>query len=659
LFCLVVLTWALTLVSTEANADQGLRVLSIPPASAGRGQVQLEVTDPAVEALLQRSTSPEVFRAVTGVGSARVEAVHGVANTGRVVTVLAFDQSGSFAKYWPQAFALAKGTYPALLGKTNNHLARVMTFGVRSTPSEAVTTEAELKQLLESVSEQKANQPATRLKAFILDAAKLAATDVPQAQGGVREVVVFTDAGEESDAYGVQELVHDARELGVRIHVVAFYKSSGSATRLAPHLDQMKRLAEGTGGRFMQVDDNQQALTALASTSDSASHTYWLDLSFCGLPGSPTTFDDKFSLEVNDAGHRLGWAEPVTFHQQALGAALAACSTSGATTNPNSPTASNNGHTTATQPATTAGSNANSNSNSNSPTNPTANPNANPNANANPNSPTNPGSNANPNWNPNWNPLTTAGSSPDSSTAPAPQDEHFPWWWVVFALLVVAGLLWAMRRREEPEPVVAPPVKPPATPNAVTAPTTPAATPNAPPVANPNPPVATATPNAASAWSDPFASLPETKLVVVRGPSGIEPFYRLHKREFSIGAAAGEVDLVVDLPQLSGKHATFQLFQTGNVFVVDERSTNGTFVDGRKLAAGERVQLRPGQTIQLSRSFEVRLEQPGTSTQAASPSPSPIASGANANNAAPEPEQQPTRNKAKTIYAPIGDRDKE
>jgi predicted component of type VI protein secretion system len=160
-------------------------------------------------------------------------------------------------------------------------------------------------------------------------------------------------------------------------------------------------------------------------------------------------------------------------------------------------------------------------------------------------------------------------------------------------------------------------------------------------------------PAATLAWTDPFVSLPETRLLVVRGPAGLVPSYRLHKREFVVGGASGpEVDLVVPIPQVSGRHATFQVYPTGTVFLIDQHSTNGTFVEGRQLAAGERVQLLAGQLVQLSRQLELRLEQPGL----AAPGPTPMATG---ESAVPGALEEGKRAKARTIYSPLSDRDKE
>jgi hypothetical protein len=230
---------------------------------------------------------------------------------------------------------------------------------------------------------------------------------------------------------------------------------------------------------------------------------------------------------------------------------------------------------------------------------------------------------------------------PVSEQAPS----GWPWWLLVLLLLGLGLLLLLVlivllaRRRSAPDSAPAP--------NQEAKPATPPVP--EPPPAQPEPP-----PAAPAVWKDPFATLPETRLRVTGGPPGLEPFYRVHKSSFTIGARSGEMDLAVDLPQLSGHHATVQLFKAGNVFVKDENSTNGTFVDGRRLNPGERVQVKPGQTIRLSQHLELTLEQPGLQPSAESPPAGvPIAAAPPVAAAdAPQPAAETPQAKARTIYAP-------
>jgi hypothetical protein len=561
-------------------ADNGLTVLAAPPASAGQMRLLVEATDPALQKELRATgASTDRFQVIVDNAGAQVSTVRRMAETreGRY-TVLAFDQSKSFSAYWPSAFELAREYANALGVRTRNHTVSVMTFGQGKRTHCEETSAAGLDRCLAKVERLGTRQLVTRLKFYIQEAVREAARQQPLSRGGSREVIVFTDAGEESNALNLKKLASDARELGVRIHVVVFSRQ-GSRKGIAQRLDEMSQLAAGSGGRYIQVGD-VDARKALAGLVGSLEHLYWLDVAFCGV--KPGQRSDRLSVEALSGHTRTAWSDPVSFRQSAEGQATAACP--GSVAPGPSPTPSS----TASRPGTSGSA-----------------PQPEPGTGSRPDAPAgSPGSSSRPGM---------AAGTPVSESA----RQGFPWWLLLLILglgllLLLALVLILSRRRSTPASAPAP---------VQVAPPVPA------PLAEPSRPEPA--PVAPSEWKDPFATLPETRLVVTRGPSGLEPFYRVHKSSFTIGARSGEMDLAVDLPQLSGHHATVQLFKAGNVFVKDENSTNGTFVDGRRLNPGERVQVRPGQSIRLTQHLELTLVQPGL-----------------------QPAEAP-RAKARTLYAPV------
>lgn len=531
-------------------AENGLRVLAVPPATGGTTRLQVEVLEPGLDASLRPQASPDRFRVVVDAAGGRVTGVRRMADEAQDgYTILAFDQSGSFAAYWQQAFTLADAYAQAMRGRAHHSFA-VMTFGVNKVLNcEAPSADA-LIACLPGVKKFGAAQKATRLKFYIQEAVREAARKLPLAKFGSREVIVFTDAGDESQALDVHAVASEARELGVRVHVVCFTRNSKGAT-LAPRLDEMQQLADGSGGHYLQVEDTKDPAQAVAELAWSLDKLYWLDVAFCGV--KPGQTHDQISVEALTGGARTHWSDSVRFRQSVEGNAAQPCEAA-----PLAPTA-----------------------------------------------------------------------APEQPAA-APQ-ASVPWKWLLLGLgglIALLLLVLLLRRKPEPQaPVVA------------AAPPAPAPAPT--PVAEPAP----APP--AAPWRDPFVTLPETRLVVKRGPPGLESFYRVHKTPFTIGARANEMDLGVDVPAISGHHVTVQLYKNGNVFVTDERSTNGTFVDGRRLAAGERVQVKPGQTVRLATHLELLVWQPSLQAVAEPVSmPQPSAPAP-----APPPAEAP-RAKMKTVYAP-------
>ncbi|HEX5747638.1 MAG TPA: FHA domain-containing protein [Archangium sp.] len=633
---------ALLVGAPAAAADNGLTVLVAPPASNGHMRLQVEVTDPALQKELRASgASQDRFRVAVDQAGAQVKSVARMADSPkeRRYTVLAFDQSKSFATYWPQAFDLAEAYADELGARSRNHTVAVMTFGKSKSTHCEETTAAGLRTCLARVEALGTDQPVTRLKFYIQQAVREAARELPLQRGGSREVIVFTDAGEESPALKVKDLAREARERGVRIHVVVF--SARSAGRgIAQRLDEMSQLAEGSGGRYIQVGDvdERQAVTGLVGALE---NLYWLDVAFCGVKPGQTS--DRLSVEALVGQTPTAWSDPISFRQRAEGPATAACpgtvvmgpsqAQSGASTRPGTSGSANPPGTTPgagspAQPGTATGS---------------------PGTTAQPGGTTppggamgTPGGTPQPGGVPGAPGMGGPAGAPGADAAPS----GLPWW--LIALLIALGLLLLIAlivflARRRPEQAAAPAANP--SPPVAAQPVAP------PPAAEPPPAQPEPAPAAPAAWKDPFATLPETRLVVSKGPPGLEPFYRVHKSSFTIGARQGEMDLAVNLPQLSGHHATVQLFKAGNVFVKDEHSTNGTFVDGRRLNPGERVQVLPGQTIRLSQHLELTLVQPGL--QPAEPSAQvPIAAAPPSAPPAAQPSAEAPRAKARTLYAP-------
>ena len=457
-----------------------------------------------------------------------------------------------------------------------------------------------MKALLKAAQAQGANQRFTRLGGSLQDATRSAQNGLSLSDRGIRQVVVFTDAGDESNAFTEDDVIEKARARGVRVHVITFSTwASRTMGDWASRSDRVKKIGQETGGLTLLVTDGAPTDDVMNQIANARRRAFWLDLSFCGVSAAKSgVSEDNIYLELLENGVRKETAERFPFQQDRVGSALDPCDP----------------------------------------------------------------------------PAQQAATAPP---APAPSG-RLEWLPAVLASLGVLGLLWLLWRRVArrhpdeaavavtpiapaalpkplPDPAPAPPspVKPPA-PTAVAAP--------------PAPGPATA---AVTGWKDPFKRLPETHLVVVQGLPGMEAYYRISRSPFTIGADSQVVDLVVDHPKVSGKHATIQVYPKGRVFLVDEGSSNGTFVDDRRLEPRERVPLEVSQEVSLSRHVRFRLEQPGRSRPAA-PSPTRDKPPAASTSAAPRPKsrtvirpinaparpqaQRPTGNKrpkSKTIIAPI------
>lgn len=576
-------------VGSSSAADPTLAVLT-----SGRGGKARALIDPGAALPVIDAAN---FRAVVGVGGAQVAAASAI-GAEPAYTALAFDASGSFRAHLPASQALARDF---LQGQASSPpwTVAVYTFGASLSDIGAATDLAAAESLIGSLPSA-GNQQVTRLKSFVTDVVDQVAARQPVTAGGLRQVVVFTDGGEESKVGRMQDVIDDARARGVRVHVVRFPVTRGTLSATA--LDEIEALAVETGGTYVDGDAAGASAT-LRDTGAGASRLVWLDLAFCGVTASTPFVIDKLHVELLDAGRAVGQTRSRAFSQELSAASSAPC--------PADIVAAAG----ASQPAGT------------SPT-----------------------------------PVTAAPTSPGGGTG-------FPWWIAGAGLgllavlaglgaMVVLGRLLASRRgtaEGAPPPLVDPPgledadrkrehsfIDAPARPDE----------------------------------HDQFVELPETRLWVEPGSAlvaaGIGHYLRVTRRDTLVGGDAERVGesppggyLHVDVRQVSGRHAKIELFPRA-MFVTDLGSSNGTFVNGVRLAPEVRTELRPGDRVGFSRQVSFRVGQGRTSpfdTTAApadapawagsAPHPSAVAGLASPPVEAASPSAAPPRTKNVTVITAV------
>jgi hypothetical protein len=334
---LTLLAAALPCLAFAAPASQGLLVTAPPYASGDRVRLQVELTDAAAQQSLQGSAgSPSsALRASASNGSFTAQKVTSLAAAAQGgASVLAFDQSGSFAPYWAKSIQLAR-TWAAAQPGIGARTLHFFAFGKTRVdcglaPGEDATT------CLSRFETLRASQSITRLKSYIQDAVRHASQRKPLASGGSREVIVFTDAGDESTTLTVDALAEEAHSLGVRVHVVCFAGAARS-TAQATRLDDMKKLALATGGRYLQVEDLPNPEAELRALAQSSANLFELEFSTCGAPSSAQA--DTLNLDVGPSGQRLAWAKDLPFKHAGHPDAAKACPAPAAAPEPAAATA--------------------------------------------------------------------------------------------------------------------------------------------------------------------------------------------------------------------------------------------------------------------------------------------------------------------------------
>lgn len=310
----------LALAGAALAADVALVV--VDPTADGRTRAQV-VLDEAIAPKV--AADPEHnLRLAPGAGTARVtRATPLSAAGGGTRTFLVYDQSGSFKAHWSRSFELTDAFVDALQspgGAAGEHTVDVGTFGKTFTTHGSASDAAGLRAALTTAEAYGTTHPVTRLHALVKDAAEAVNRELPLDRGGLRQVVVFTDLDEEG-TFTADDVIAVARAQGVRLNVVAF----GGARVKAKHIDEAKKLAEATGGAYIDAEDAATARAALASIATAGARTWWLELGFCDVPTSRgQDFQDNLTAEVWESS-RLAASSPFPFRQRAEPATTAAC----------------------------------------------------------------------------------------------------------------------------------------------------------------------------------------------------------------------------------------------------------------------------------------------------------------------------------------------
>src|SRR5271170_5569199 len=106
--------------------------------------------------------------------------------------------------------------------------------------------------------------------------------------------------------------------------------------------------------------------------------------------------------------------------------------------------------------------------------------------------------------------------------------------------------------------------------------------------------------------------------IIISEKGGAERKETFDKNEINVGRVQGN-DLMLPKGNVSKHHARL-LFRDGRFIVTDLKSTNGTYVNGRKIAQATIV--REGDKIYIG-DFVLRIEAGGAPLQPATSSPAP------------------------------------
>jgi len=111
---------------------------------------------------------------------------------------------------------------------------------------------------------------------------------------------------------------------------------------------------------------------------------------------------------------------------------------------------------------------------------------------------------------------------------------------------------------------------------------------------------------AVNSGASAFASSYQTGLKLVAVNSSVRLEILLNRDRITIGKNRAQSDYVIDGNNaISRKHCTIYKTDSG-FYIIDENSSNGTFVNGIKVNAGQKVKIKKGDMISLAnQAFQV------------------------------------------------------
>lgn len=536
-------------------------------------------------------------------GPARNLAVSRTGDGHGLLTLVVLDDSGSYRSKAGKTLAR-----PAIIEYTHVLTARdrigLVVFGADAKPYGVQSLASDFLGNLDDPQRATATNRQNRLATNVLAGLGQALGVIKKEQDELRafpgfsEILLFTDAGDEAavEVKDWEGLSADAVKGGIRISSIISSPDRGSSDpkRLAT-LTRLRELANKTDGSYDTSVDLNQVNAQLRSDRETVKNWLLIEGALCGIkPGSSSA---AARVDYAPGGNRKAWTEPRTFTLQLdpRGDGAAPCLAAATCT-----------------PACVEWQQCDAGK---CRAKPCA---------------------ANENCGTSARCVSGACSPLAASSAVKP---GLYWIWALAAgalvLLGLAVLVLVGRKsqRAAPEPPVQnvslPPPPPPDAPLAPAAPPLPAL------LVGELPPAAPA-----------LNPLLETHLQAIGGTITLGEKWRLHKPKMYVGGSRDPNDgndIVFNIAAVSSRHALFELFPSGDLWITDLNASNGTYVNGQKLSPKERIKLRIGDQVKLSQQLVLQVVRPGFE-----PSTRPV-SGESVDAAA---AKAPVPSKKHTVFDP-------
>lgn len=553
-----------TTALAEGSGLQVRHLLSPEP-----GKVQALVEPESSIPGLASPTAADFAVLLNGGQTAPSVTVRKNSDRGGLLTLVVLDDSGSYRTRAGQTMARPLlQSYVSSLGARDRM--GLVVFGtdatlcpIRSLGSDFLSDLANPEQLCGVA---KSNLHATNLLSGLRAALGLIRKEQEEKRAlpGLVEILLFTDAGDEAGvtAEDWKSVQSSAESLGVRVSSILSDMVGGGGQQRLASLTRLRELGDKTQGVYDNANNPATALQALQTARDKQKAWLSVEALLCGIKADSVNLGIDARVEYSSGGLRRAWSGSRSFKPQWTAQSEAPC--------PSQLSCS---------PSCKL-----------------------------------------------WEQCTAGKCEPRACAADelcgpggrcvaghcelrAERTPVWPWALLGGLLVLLGGAATAfLLRRRKPDELPAPPIQPPP------AKVAPVLAPAAP--VEPLPVSIGASGGVGAAAVAPLLDpLPETHLVAIGGRVTIGEKWRLHRAKVYVGGSSAKEDgndIVFSVPQVSSKHALFELYPSGALWLTDLKAKNGTFVNGRQLAAGERVQLRPGDQVKLSQQLILEVQRPGS-----------------------------------------------
>ena len=243
--------------------------------------------------------------------------------TDKITTILAFDDSASFHRSTLNVFTNSAQKYLTSAVQDEHYVDILISGQTTSSYSEDLSPSDAKRKMDELAKDSKRlEQQNTFLKKFVNDALEDVNKKNPVSNGGVRQIILYSDGLEEGDLTqdDINEIVKKSISYGVKIHFLFVAVTSDLQPDDKDKYDMFQKIAESTGGTLEYFDKTDKTTklalnNAARKIGEDIPKKVRLKVGFCGAEGEESTFEETLKINISD-GSKVEGSSSIEFLQK-------------------------------------------------------------------------------------------------------------------------------------------------------------------------------------------------------------------------------------------------------------------------------------------------------------------------------------------------------